>query len=69
MKSILITTVVLVVMALFTSAVLAITITVAEVQNGLAVVQGNKAAKSASITWEGVKVTQAKAAAIFHSLA
>jgi Protein of unknown function (DUF1566) len=58
MKSILITTVALAVMALFTSAAQAITITVAEVQNGLAVVQGNKAAKSASITWEGVKVTQ-----------
>lgn len=36
----------------------AITVTVAEVQNGLAVVQGNKAAKSAIITWDGSPVTQ-----------
>jgi len=42
----------------FTSSAEAITITLAEVQNGLAVVQGNKAAKSAIITWDGLSVTQ-----------
>ena len=52
MKSSLSTTVALAVMALFTSAAQAITTNVAEVQNGLAVVQGNKAAKSATITWK-----------------
>ena len=59
MKSFFSTGVALAVMALFTYAAQAITINVAEVQNGVAVVQGNKAAKSATITWEGVKVTQA----------
>jgi Protein of unknown function (DUF1566) len=42
----------------FTSSAEAITITLAEVQNGVAVVQGNKAAKSAIITWDGLSVTQ-----------
>jgi hypothetical protein len=42
----------------FMSSAEAITITLAEVQNGLAVVQGNKAAKSAIITWDRVSVTQ-----------
>mgnify|MGYP002481433460 CR=1 FL=1 len=42
----------------FTSSGEAITITLAEVQNGVAVVQGNKAEKSATITWDGVSVTQ-----------
>ena len=42
----------------FAAIVEAITITVAEVQNGLAVVQGNKATKSATITWDGLAVTE-----------
>jgi hypothetical protein len=42
----------------FTSSAEAITITLAEVQNGVAVVHGNKAEKSATITWDGVRVTQ-----------
>jgi hypothetical protein len=42
----------------FVSLAEAITINVAEVQNGLAVVQGAKAAKSATVTWDGVSVTQ-----------
>jgi hypothetical protein len=36
----------------------AITITLAEVQNGVAVVQGNKAAKQATIVWETANVGQ-----------
>jgi len=42
----------------FISSAEAITITFAEVQNGVAVVQGNKAEKSAIITWDGISVTQ-----------
>ena len=58
MKKMLGTTVALAVMAIFISSAQAINITLAEVQNGLAVVEGNKAAKSATITWEGDNVTQ-----------
>jgi hypothetical protein len=36
----------------------AINVTLAEVQNGVAVVQGNKAAKNVAITWEDNVVTQ-----------
>ncbi|HEY6999536.1 MAG TPA: hypothetical protein VH851_16480 [Candidatus Binatia bacterium] len=36
----------------------AINITVAEFQNGVAVVKGNKAAKNAIITWENANVTK-----------
>ena len=66
MKSILITTVALAVMALFTSAAQAITITVAEVQNGAAYVQGTDAAPNATITWEGGIVTMANANGDFN---
>jgi hypothetical protein len=41
------------------SAEAVLTIKVAEVQNGVAVVQGSKAPANASITWEGLQVTQA----------
>jgi hypothetical protein len=37
----------------------AITVRVAEVQNGVAVIQGNKAVPNATILWEGATVTQA----------
>ena len=40
----------------FTSSAKAINIDVAEVQNGLAFVQGGKAAANATITWEGGNV-------------
>lgn len=43
----------------FNSSVLAINIKIAEVQNGVAVVRGNKAASNADIFWEGAKVTRA----------
>jgi hypothetical protein len=60
MKKILGATVALAVMAIFVSLANAtITIKVAEVQNGVAVVQGSKAVPTADIFWEGVKVTQA----------
>jgi len=60
MNRVLETIFVLVVLVVFTSLAEAINITLAEVQNGLAVVQGNKAAKNAAITWEDVNnvVTQ-----------
>jgi len=51
-------TVVLGALALFVSSVQAITITLAEVQNGVAVVQGNKAEKNVAITWETSNVGQ-----------
>jgi hypothetical protein len=41
------------------SAEAVLTIKVAEVQNGVAVVQGSKAPANASIVWEGLQVTQA----------
>jgi hypothetical protein len=60
MKKSLGATMALVVMAIFVSlADAAITIKVAEVQNGVAVVQGSKAVPSAGIFWEGTRVTQA----------
>src|SRR5688572_9348695 len=40
-----------------TSSVEAINIDVAEVQNGVAVVRGNQAARNAAITWETANVT------------
>jgi hypothetical protein len=43
----------------FTSSAEAINIDVAEVQNGVAFVQGGKAAANATITWEGGNVTTA----------
>jgi hypothetical protein len=49
----------------FTSSAEAININVAEVQNGVAVVHGNKAAKSAIITWEGQPVTSANPVGAF----
>jgi hypothetical protein len=59
MKSILSTTLTLAVMAIFTTAAQAINIDVAEVQNGVAVVQGGKAAANSTITWEGANVAKA----------
>jgi len=44
---------------LFVPLAEAINITLAEVQNGLGVVQGNKAEKQGTITWEGSNVTEA----------
>src|SRR4026208_1366769 len=44
---------------LVTSAYAAVDIQVAEVQNGVAVVEGNKAVRNAEIFWEGERVTQA----------
>jgi hypothetical protein len=41
------------------SSVHAINIVVAEVQNGVAVVQGNQAARNAAITWETANVSKA----------
>jgi len=58
MKRVLATIFVLVVLVVLASLAEAMNITLAEVQNGLAVVQGNKAEKQASITWEGLNVTQ-----------
>jgi hypothetical protein len=43
----------------------AITITVAEVQNGRAVVSGNKACKSSTITWDALVVTQSSKGGAF----
>lgn len=58
MKRIFVTTVALAVLAIFTSSVeAAITIEVAEVQNGFAFVKGKDAQKSAQITWDGSAVT------------
>jgi hypothetical protein len=60
MKKPLVTAVALALMAIFVSfADATITIKVAEVQNGVAVVQGSKAARNADIFWEGERVTQA----------
>ena len=59
MKPVLRTIIAVVVLIVFTSVVEAIDITRAEVQNGVAVVHGNKAAKRAIITWETSSVTQA----------
>jgi hypothetical protein len=42
----------------FVSSVNAINITFAEVQNGVAVVKGNKAAKNATIIWENANVAK-----------
>ena len=47
------------VLLLTTVAEATITIKVAEVQNGVALVQGSKAAPNADIFWEGARVTQA----------
>lgn len=47
------------VMALLAPVVQAITIRLAEVQSGVAVVQGRKAAANQTITWEGLYVTTA----------
>ena len=59
MKKILGTTVALAVMAMFVSSAQAINITSASVQNGLAVVQGGKAASNANISWEGGNIAKA----------
>jgi len=59
MKKKLATTAPLALLVLFVSSANAINITLAEVQGGLAVVQGNRVEKSATIIWEGAAVTQA----------
>jgi len=59
MKRIIETTVVLIVLVTFVSSAEAIKITLAEVQGGLAVVEGKKAARDSSITWEDEVVTAA----------
>src|SRR5437016_11452308 len=43
----------------------AISITLAKVQNGLAVVEGNKTAKQAVITWENAAVTKTTSGGAF----
>lgn len=57
MKKTIIKTASMMTMLLFASTAFAINTTLAEVQNGLAVVQGNKAKKHSNITWEGSVVT------------
>ena len=59
MKRVIERTLVLFLLAVVVSPAVALNVTLAEVQNDLAVVQGNKAAKEATITWEGGGVTQA----------
>ena len=44
--------------ALFISSAQAINVTLADVQNGLAVVEGNKATRDTAITWENLGVGQ-----------
>ena len=60
MKNILGTTIAIAVIAIFLSSAQAvIKIEVAQVQNGVAYIQGNGAVKGAAITWEGFSVTTA----------
>jgi hypothetical protein len=59
MKRVLETIVAVVVLVVFASVAEAINITLAEVQNGVAIVQGNQAARRGTITWENASVTQA----------
>lgn len=56
MKRVLPAALAIVALGVFGSVAQALTVTLAEVQNGVAVVQGNKAAKRATITWEGSNV-------------
>jgi len=58
MKRIIETTFVLIVLLIYAPSAEAIKVNVAEVQNGVTVVRGNKAARNATITWEGADVTQ-----------
>jgi len=58
MRLIIETTFVLIVLLIFVSSAEAIKVNVAEVQNSVTVVRGNKAERNATITWEGANVTQ-----------
>ena len=51
---------------IFAAQVEAINVTQADVQNGLAVVAGNKAAKSSTITWDGLAVTATNKGGAFN---
>jgi hypothetical protein len=66
MKRVLETIFAVVVLGGFASVAEAINITHAEVQNGVAVVRGNKAAKQATITWENTSVTQTNNGGVFR---
>ena len=59
MKKMFTATVALAMLVVFISSAEAVKIRLADVQNGVAVVKGGKAAANATITWEGANVAKA----------
>jgi len=65
MKKMFTATVALAMLAVFISSAEAVKIRLADVQNGVAVVKGGKAAANATITWEGANVAKANRNGVF----